>query len=245
MCQHNVYNIPPIPAIMERIDKILSNHGYCTRKFAKLFLKDHEVTAKGERLLDPSDKISSTDMLINGEPLDHPEGIFILLNKPKGYVCSHDIADGRLVFELLPDQWLDRNPVPSTIGRLDKDTTGVLLITDNTKLIHMLISPKREIDKEYIVTVDKILSDDLIKEFAAGTLMLEKEVKPCLPAMLTITDATHATVVLHEGKYHQVKRMFAHFGYTVTELHRSRFGEYTLGDLAEGEWIDLKMPEVT
>jgi 16S rRNA pseudouridine516 synthase len=106
----------------------------------------------------------------------------------------------------------------------------------------MFISPKREIDKEYQVTVDKPLTDTLIKEFAAGTLLLEKEPKPCLPAKLTIIDETHAQVVLHEGRYHQVKRMFAHFGYTVTELHRSRFGEYKIDTIKEGEWIDLKMP---
>ena len=229
---------------MERVDKILSNLGYCTRKFAQRFLKDHDVTLNGVKITDASGKVDSRNILIDNGPIDHPDGIFILLNKPKGYVCSHDIADGRLVFELFPDQWIDRNPAPTTIGRLDKDTTGVLLITDNTKLVHILTSPKREIDKIYQATVDKPLSDNLIAEFASGTLLLTGEQKPCLPAKLTFTSETTAEVVLHEGRYHQIKRMFAHFGFTVTELHRSRFGDYTVEDLACGEWKDLPMPKV-
>ncbi len=229
---------------MERLDKILSNCGYCSRKQALRFMKDHEVTTDGKHLTSPADKIDAGKVLIDNEPLDHPNGIFILLNKPVGYVCSHDIADGRLVYELLPDQWMYRNPVPSTIGRLDKDTTGVILITDNTKLIHVLTSPKRTIDKVYQVTVDKPLSKELIESFASGNLLLKDETKPCLPAKLVIIDDTHAEIILHEGRYHQVKRMFAHFGYTVTALHRSRFGEYTADNIKEGRWVDLEMPNV-
>lgn len=229
---------------MERLDKILSNCGYCSRKQALQFLKDHEITADGKQLTSPAEKVNASKVLIGNEPLDHPNGIFILLNKPTGYVCSHDMADGRLVYELLPEQWMYRNPVPSTIGRLDKDTTGVILITDNTKLIHVLTSPKRNIDKVYQVTVDKPLSKELIEPFASGNLLLNDETKPCLPAKLSITNDTHAEITLHEGRYHQVKRMFAHFGYTVTALHRSRFGNYTVDNIEEGRWVDLEMPAV-
>jgi len=228
---------------MERLDKILSNLGYCTRKQAQGFLKDYEVTIDGIRLTDSSCKADSCKLLLDNEPLDHPEGIFVLLNKPLGYVCSHDISDGRLVYELFPDQWLSRNPIPSTIGRLDKDTTGVILITDNTKLIHTFTSPKRNIDKVYQVTVDKPLTQDLIAQFASGTIQLLNEPKPCLPSPMKIIDDTHAELILHEGRYHQVKRMFLHFGYIVKALHRSRFGDYTVEDLAVGEWKDLKMPK--
>ncbi len=229
--------------IMERLDKILSNLGYCSRKKALRFLKDYEVTVEGMRLTDSSKKVDAKKVLIDNEPLDHPDGIFILLNKPTGYVCSHDIADGRVVYELLPEQWLSRNPVPSTIGRLDKDTTGVILITDNTQLIHILTSPKRSIDKEYEVSVDKTLTADLIDQFASGNLLLKEETKPCLPAKLIITDETHSKIILHEGRYHQIKRMFSHFGYIVTALHRSRFGQYTIEGLKEGSWKDLQMPK--
>lgn len=228
---------------MERLDKILSNLGYCSRKKALRFCKYCKVTVDGIHLKDPSIKVDAQKVLIDNEPLDHPKGIFILLNKPTGYVCSHNIADGRVVYELLPEQWLSRNPVPSTIGRLDKDTSGVILITNNTQLIHIMTSPKRAIDKEYEVIVDKALTADLIDQFASGSLLLKDETKPCLPAKLIITDETHAKIILHEGRYHQVKRMFSHFGYLVTALHRSRFGQYTVEDLEEGGWKDLEMPK--
>jgi 16S rRNA pseudouridine516 synthase len=228
---------------MERLDKILSNLGYCTRKQAQGFLRDFDVTKDGVRLTDSSCKVDSRNILIDNEPLDHPDGIFVLLNKPLGYVCSHDIGDGRLVYELFPDQWLSRNPVPSTIGRLDKDTTGVILVTDNTKLIHVFTSPKRNIDKVYQVTVDKPLTHELITLFASGTLQLVSDPKPCLPAPMKIIDDTHAELILHEGRYHQVKRMFLHCGYIVKSLHRSHFGQYTVEDLAVGEWKDLPMPK--
>jgi 16S rRNA pseudouridine516 synthase len=227
---------------MERLDKILSNLGYCSRKQSLHFLKDYEVTCDGKLLSDPSERVDAKKILIDNEPLDHPGGIFILLNKPVGYVCSHDMSDGRLIYELLPEQWMCRNPVPETVGRLDKDTTGVILITDNTKLVHVLTTPKRAIGKTYEVTVDKPLSVDLIDQFSSGTLLIEKEVKPLLPAALTIIDETHAEVVLHEGRYHQVKRMFSHFGYTVTALNRSKFGEYKAEGIEEGSWKDMEMP---
>jgi 16S rRNA pseudouridine516 synthase len=229
---------------MERLDKILSNLGYCTRKQSLKFLKDYEVTTLGKRLFDPSTKVSATTVLIDNEPLDHPEGIFIILHKPAGYVCSHDYNEGPRIYDLLPEQWMYRNPVPSTIGRLDKDTTGAILITDNTKLNHVLSSPKRALDKLYQVTVDIPLTEDLIEKFASGTLLLEDDEKPCLPAPLIIIDSTHATVTLHEGRYHQVKRMFEAFGYNVISLHRSRFGEYTVDRLEEGLYVDLEMPKL-
>ena len=227
---------------MERLDKILSNLGYCSRKQSLHFLKDYEVTCDGKLLSDPSERVDAKKILIDNEPLDHPGGIFIILNKPVGYVCSHDMSDGRLIYELLPEQWMCRNPVPETVGRLDKDTTGVILITDNTKLVHVLTTPKRAIGKTYEVTVDKPLSGDLIDQFSSGTLLIEKEVKPLLPAALTIIDETHAEVVLHEGRYHQVKRMFSHFGYTVTALNRSKFGEYKAEGIEVGSWKDMEMP---
>jgi 16S rRNA pseudouridine516 synthase len=230
---------------MERLDKILSNGGYCSRKQALRFLKDHEVTADGKHVISPADKVDASKVLIDNEPLDHPNGIFILLNKPTGYVCSHDIADGRLVYELLPEQWMYRNPVPSTIGRLDKDTTGVILITDNTKLIHVLTSPKRTIDKVYQVTVDKPLSNELIESFASGNLLLKDETKPCLPAKLIIIDDTHAEITLHEGRYHQVKRMFEAVGKEVVYLKRLSMGCLSLDpSLAPGQYRDLTAEEL-
>ncbi len=228
---------------MNRVDKILSNLGYCSRRQADQFLHSHFVSFNNVRIKNGSVKADPHLLLIDGEKADHPDGLFILMNKPAGYVCSHDPAEGSLVYELLPKQWMNRIPVPSTIGRLDKDTTGVLLITDNTLLNHRLSSPRHRIDKVYEVTVDKLISEDLTEIFSSGKLCLPGDPKPCLPADLKIKDNFNATVTIHEGRYHQIKRMFLACGYKVTSLHRSRFGIYTTENLKEGEYKILPFPD--
>lgn len=227
----------------ERIDKLLSNLGYCSRRQTDQFLREHHVTIDGVRVRDGAGKADPHKLLVNWEPLDHPDGLFILLNKPAGYVCSHDQSEGALVYDLLPPQWMKRNPVPSSIGRLDKDTTGVLIITDNTALNHKLSSPRHKVDKVYEATVDKVLDESIKEIFASGNLRLTGEEKPCLPADLEINDKYLATVTIHEGRYHQVKRMFSACGYTVLNLHRSRFGVYTTESLKEGEFRVLPFPD--
>lgn len=225
---------------MERTDKILANLGYCSRGQARDFLREHEITIDGEEILDGSRKADAHRLLIDGKALDHPDGIFIMMYKPLGYICSHD--EGPRIYDLLPEQWMYRNPLPSSIGRLDKDATGLILITDITMLNHVLTSPKRRIDKVYQVEVDKPLDNCLVERFSSG-IVLEGDPKPCLPAKLTVNDDLHAEIILHEGRYHQVKRMFGSCGYLVTRLHRSQFGPYSLGDLAEGSFVDLPIPD--
>jgi 16S rRNA pseudouridine516 synthase len=227
---------------MDRVDKILSNLGYSSRKQADNFLRSHIVTCNNVRITHGSQKADPHLLLIDGQKTDHPDGLFVLLNKPAGYVCSHDPSEGNLVYDLLPKQWMKRNPVPSTIGRLDKDTTGVLLITDNTALNHQLSSPKRKIDKVYEVTVNKELTEEIRIIFNSGKLLLPGDQKPCLPADLQIKDTFNATVTIHEGRYHQIKRMFSSCGYKVTSLHRSRFGIYSLDNLKEKEYKILPLP---
>jgi 16S rRNA pseudouridine516 synthase len=227
----------------ERLDKILSNLGYCTRSEAALFLKKHEVRnhSADELLKDPSRKAIASNLTIDGEKLDHPGGILILLNKPAGFVCSHDSSEGRLIYDLLPKQWMRRNPPPSSAGRLDKDTTGIILITDDTKLIHSLSSPKNHVEKVYIVTTDKPVSQNDIKILTSGTLLLQGEKAPCRPASLEIIDEYQYSFTLTEGKYHQVKRMFAACGLTVLKLHRQKFAEYRVDGIEEGCYRDLSM----
>ncbi|MDG5816321.1 pseudouridine synthase [Chitinispirillales bacterium ANBcel5] len=223
----------------QRIDKILSNLGYCSRSKVKELLSEHRVSVMGKVIKNPSLKVEPSQVVIDNEALDHPDGITILLNKPAGYVCSHNSSEGRRVYDLLPERWMKRNPVPVTAGRLDKDTTGALLITDNTQLVHRLTSPRQHVQKKYRVTVDKPLNDTLIVLFSSGTLTLPGEEKPCLPADLTIIDEYTADLTLTEGRYHQVKRMFATQGYSVEALHRMSFAEYTVKGLKEGEWVEL------
>jgi 16S rRNA pseudouridine516 synthase len=229
---------------MDRIDKILANLGYCTRRQVTDFLKTHQVSVDGKRAKDGSVKAHPCAVLLDGSALDHPDGIFILLNKPAGYVCSHDPAEGKRVYDLLPAQWMNRNPVPSTIGRLDKDTTGIVLITDNTYVNHRLSSPRSSIEKVYRVTLDKHISPECIYLFSSGTMLLPGETKPCLPAALRITGDFSAEVTLTEGRYHQVKRMFQQSGYTVVALHRSKFGAYSADDIAEGTFLELDLNAV-
>ena len=225
-----------------RLDALLSRFGYCSRSEARAWLKNGRVTLNGKALTSPSDKASPGAVLVDGEPVEFANGLLVLLHKPADHVCSHDAGEGPSVYDLLPPRWLERNPVVTTIGRLDKDATGVLLITDDGDLVHRWTSPKHKVAKLYEVAVDADLPPGMAELFASGTLVLEGEEKPCLPAKLVVTGAREATLELTEGRYHQVKRMFASQGCTVTRLHRSRFGDIALDGLAVGEWRALSLP---
>jgi 16S rRNA pseudouridine516 synthase len=137
----------------------------------------------------------------------------------------------------LPPQWLARNPRVEAVGRLDKDTTGLLVLTDDHDLLHRLTSPKHHVGKVYEVTVDTDLSPGLVELFASGSLMLRGEDKPCLPATVVLAGTRTATVTITEGRYHQVKRMFAaaNAGHVVA-LHRVKFGDWSLGKIDESTW---------
>ena len=144
---------------------------------------------------------------------------------------------GPLVYGLLPERWRHRDPAISTVGRLDKDTSGLLLMTDDGNLLHRIISPRAHIPKRYQVTLDRPLRGDEASIFAAGTLLLEGEDKPLLPARMEAHSSTSASLTLTEGRYHQVRRMFAAVGNHVTALHRDRIGELTLPqDLEAGQY---------
>jgi 16S rRNA pseudouridine516 synthase len=158
--------------------------------------------------------------------------------KPKGVICSHK-DDGKLIYSLLPERFNLRNPKISTIGRLDRETSGVILITDDGELNHNLTSPKKDITKIYEVELAHPLRGDEAQIFASGELMLHGEEKPLLPATLTKITDTKVKLEIVEGRYHQVRRMFGAVGNRVVELHRTHFGEYTLEDLEEGEFLVL------
>ena len=231
----------PNPAPLRRLDQLLSACGYCSRSEARLWVRGGRVLVAGQPAKTFDQKARAADVWVDGAPVDSPEGILVLLHKPVGYVCSHDTKEGPRIFDLLPKRWLKRNPPVTTVGRLDKDATGALVITDQGDLVHGWTSPKRHVMKLYEVTVDRDLDAKLVSIFASGELRLDDEPKPCLPAKLEIVSEREARLELTEGKYHQVKRMFGSQGWTVTRLHRSRFGAFELGDLPVGEWrrIDL------
>lgn len=227
--------------MLRRLDQILSNLGYCSRREARDWIDAGSVTVGGQPAEDAAQKVSPAEVRVDGEPLDHPDGLLLLLNKPLGLVCSHDGREGPSVYTLLPDRWRRRNPTVTSIGRLDKETSGLLLVTDQSALVHRLTSPKHKVPKVYRATLDRDIPPDLAARFASGTLQLEGEEKPCAPAELTILSPREADLTLIEGRYHQVRRMFAAAGLTVLTLHRTRFGQLELADLPPGQWRELAL----
>jgi 16S rRNA pseudouridine516 synthase len=218
-----------------RLVKLLANLGYGSRKEMQQAIRHGWVTDRKGNQLKADAKTDHEDILFDDEPLDPAHDVVILMNKPLGYVCSTK-DQGRLVYDLLPDRFRMRKPVLSTIGRLDKETSGALLFTDDGTFLHQVISPKSNVPKVYEVTLDRPMNGSEAALFASGEMMLENEQKPLKPAELDVIDKTHARLTLHEGRYHQVRRMFAATGNHVTDLARSRIGTLTLEGVDEGQW---------
>ena len=202
------------------------------------------ITLDGEVLADAERRLTVTPVLpermqVQRRPLDPPPGLVLLLNKPVGVTCSHKEA-GPLVYDLLPTRWRRRDPAVSTIGRLDKDTSGLLLLTDDGGLLHRVISPRHHVAKRYCATLDRVLRGDEREVFASGALMLEGDDKPLRPAELEVLSPTKVRLTVTEGRYHQVRRMFAAVGNHVVTLHRDRLGGLALpDDLAPGAYRQL------
>jgi 16S rRNA pseudouridine516 synthase len=226
---------------MRRLDQLLANLGYCSRREARDWIRSGRVTVRGVVVDDFGAKADPADVRLDGEPLDHPEGLLLMLHKPVGLVCSHDEREGPNVYGLLPARWQARHPLVTSIGRLDKDTSGLLLLTDQSELVHRLTSPKHKVPKVYRATLHADVPPGLVALFASGTLLLKDEKDPCAPADLKILSTREAELTLTEGKYHQVRRMFASQGCEVLTLHRPRFGPLDLGDLPAGQWRELPL----
>ncbi len=228
------------PLKAERLDKLLTSLGYGLRKDVRFWIKDGLITIDGECPSSPAQKVTPDKVLLMEKPLDHPYGLTFIYHKPLGAVCSRK-EDGHLIYADFPERWLVRKPALSSVGRLDKETSGLLIMTDDGQLNHQLTSPKKHISKTYAVTLHSPLNGSEADTFASGKLVLEDEEKPCLPAELTIHDETHVSLVLHEGRYHQVRRMFAAVGNHVETLERTHIGALSLQDttLAPGEYKTL------
>ena len=224
-----------------RLDRLLANLGYGSRREVQALVRYGAVVLDGAPVKAADIKVPVTPdlsqrMTVQGQPLDPPPGMALMLHKPLGVTCSHK-EPGALVYELLPPRWRLREPAISTVGRLDKDTSGLLLLTDDGDLLHRIISPKRHVAKRYVATLDRPLKGDEAALFASGEMMLESDDKPLAPATLEPLSATEARLTITEGRYHQVRRMFAAVGNHVTKLHRDRIGALDLpADLAAGEW---------
>ena len=224
-----------------RVDKLLGSMGYGSRTEMARLGKAGGIVLDGADLTDVSKRIAVTPdlpsrMRIDGAPLDPTPGLVMMLHKPLGMTCSRK-EDGALVYDVLPPRWRRRDPAISTIGRLDKQTTGLLLLTDDGDLLHRVISPKRHVAKVYRATLARPLDGTEEDVFAAGGLVLEGEDKPLSPAVLEVLSPTEARLTVTEGRYHMVRRMFAAVGNHVEGLHRERVGGLALpDDLAPGAW---------
>ena len=229
-----------------RLDRLLGNLGYGSRREIAILAR-HGRIRLGEKVLREADAKLGMDeaaaLLVDREAIDPLPGFVVMMHKPTGVTCSHKEA-GPLVFSLLPERWRRRDPAISTVGRLDKETSGLLLLTDDGALLHKIISPKAAIAKTYRATLGRDLRGDEAAIFASG-LLLEDEDKPLLPAALEVLGPREALLTIFEGRYHQVRRMFAAVGNHVEVLSRERIGGLRLpAELAPGEWTVLSAAEV-
>lgn len=226
-----------------RLDRLLGNFGYAPRGEATRWIRQGRVTVAGVVASDPAARADPAEVTVDGAPVPFPRGLLLMLHKPAGTVCSHAVNEGPTVYELLPSELRARDPRPEAVGRLDRDTTGLLLITDLGQLAHRLASPRHETEKRYELATDRPIPEHAEALFAAGTLLLHGERDPCKPALLVRDGPTRASLTLREGRYHQVKRMLAAVGCTVTTLHRASVGPLGLGDLPVGGWRPLTPDE--
>lgn len=221
-----------------KLVKLIANLGYGSRKQVAMMFREGRITDAQGEVLYADDAVAHADVRVDGEALDPPAGLVLMLHKPVGYTCSTKDR-GRLVYDLLPPRFAARAPALSTVGRLDRDTSGLLLMTDDGLLLHRIVSPKSHLPKVYDATLASDLRGDEVDIFASGTLLLESEQTPLKPAQLQVLAPRHARLTLTEGRYHQVRRMFAAVGNHVETLQRVSIGGIDLNGLDSGQWRAL------
>ena len=229
-----------------RLDKLLSNAGYGSRKEIKQLLRLDIVTVDGEVVRLPELKIDADKqkVLFNGESVFAESLHYYMMNKPAGVISATYDEEEDTVIDLLDDEAAAQMPFP--VGRLDKDTVGLLILTNDGAFAHRVLSPKKHVPKTYRAIVTGALDDTDVAAFAKGiTLEDEYTCKPAILRILSADSKSEAEVVITEGKYHQVKRMFAARGKTVVYLQRTAFGSLTLDDsLEEGEYRKMTTDEL-
>jgi 16S rRNA pseudouridine516 synthase len=226
-----------------RLVRLIANLGYGSRKQVTAMFREGRVTDAQGEVLYVDDQIDRAQIRVDEAALDPPNGMILMLNKPVGITCSNKDV-GRLVYDFLPARYRLRAPALSTVGRLDRETSGLLLFTDDGALLHRIISPRANVAKVYEATLAQDLRGEEAAIFSSGTLMLESEKTPLAPACLQVLGPRQVTIEIREGRYHQIRRMFAAVGNHVVSLHRRSVGGLTLGDLAPGQWRPLDAAEV-
>lgn len=226
-----------------KLVKLIANLGYGSRKDVTQLFRSGRITDADGEVLYADDVVPYGTIRVDDEPLDPPPGLTLMMNKPLGVTCSRK-DPGRVVYDLLPPRYNVRSPALSSVGRLDRDTSGLLLFTDDGALLHRIISPKAQVTKVYEATLAQDLRGDEGELFASGNLLLESETEPLAPAALEVLGPRHARLSVTEGRYHQVRRMFAATGNHVETLQRVSIGALALNGLPLGEWRALDADEV-
>ena len=227
---------------MERIDKIIASQGQYSRKEVKALIAKRRIAVDGRIVSSSSEKADPMTMLlsVDGIPLEFKRNLYLVLNKPKGYVSATEVREHPSVLELVPQEYRGRDLFPA--GRLDRDTTGLMIITDDGVLAHNILAPKKHVPKRYHVELDIPVTEEMRLGFSEG-VMLNDGV--CKAADLIKTGEKSAELTLREGRYHQIKRMFGCFGAEVVEQKRFGMGRLTLPeDLAEGECREMSEEEL-
>lgn len=229
-----------------RIDKFLSNMGYGSRKEVKVLLKSKAVEVNGQAVRDPKVHVDETAdiVTVGGEKVDYTEFIYLLMNKPQGVISATEDKYDQTVIDLLGEA--EQNFEPFPVGRLDKDTEGFLLITNDGKLAHELLSPKKHVDKKYFALIDGVVTEEDGEAFRRGVMLDDGYVtKPAVLEILKSGEQSEIQLTITEGKFHQVKRMFQSVGKEVTYLKRLSMGPLELDpNLQLGEYRHLAEEEL-
>lgn len=226
----------------QRFDKIISSQFNISRKDARIGIRKGKGTVDGVVIKDPSAQVlPDADISYGGQALEYKEHIYILMNKPKGVLSASTDKNKKTVVDLVPPELKRNNLFP--VGRLDKDTTGLLVITDDGEFAHNAISPKKDVLKTYVATLDGAVTQEMVEKFSQGVVLADGTV--CKKAFLKPLGDNKAEIKISEGKYHQIKRMFGTVNLGVNELRRTGFGTLTLPeDLSEGECKELETWEI-
>ena len=226
---------------MERIDKIIAAQTEYSRKDVKKMISQKKIEVDGKIIKSADEKIKENAVIkINGKELNIKKNIYLILNKPKGYISDTEAKNMKTVLDLVPEKYQHRALFPA--GRLDKDTTGMMIITDDGKFAHNILSPKKHIKKKYNVTIDIPVTKEMITGFERGIQLNDGE---CKKALLEITGEYTADVTITEGRYHQIKRMFGCYGAKVIELNRVQMGEFILpSNLKLGQCREITEKEI-
>jgi len=228
---------------MERLDKLLASTGRWSRKEVKELVRQGRILAEGRVAVRPEEKYPATaDIRVDGERVNCTPFTYLMMNKPGGLLSATEDKRQQTVLDLLPEHYRRQGLFP--VGRLDKDTEGLLLLTNDGELAHRLLAPKSHVDKVYLARVDGRVDGEDVQAFEQGMVLADG--LECLPAGLEpLEDGSLCRVILREGKFHQVKRMLAQRGKPVLYLKRLSMGTLQLDEkLAPGQWRELKEQEV-